>query len=57
MNTSAGLRNDEQIQTGQALTTPNLWLQKLSTRQPTLEMLEVSIKAFEAMLAQEEFSA
>lgn len=33
---------------------PNLWLQKLSTRQPTLEMLEVSIKAFECMLAGED---
>lgn len=36
------------------LITPNLWLQKLSTRQPTLEMLEVSIKAFELMLSKEE---
>ena len=33
---------------------PNLWLQKLSTRQPTLEMLEVSITAFELMLSKEE---
>lgn len=36
------------------LISPNLWLQKLSTRQPTLEMLEVSIKAFELMLSKEE---
>lgn len=36
------------------LITPNLWLQKLSTRQPTLDMLEVSIKAFELMLSKEE---
>ena len=37
-----------------ALITPNLWLQKLSTRQPTLEMLEVSITAFELMLSKED---
>ncbi len=52
---AAGMMNKSRLV--RALTTPNLWLQKLSTRQPTLEMLEVSIKAFEAMLAQEEFSA
>lgn len=28
---------------------PNLWLQKLTTREPDLEMLEVSIKAFKTM--------
>ena len=32
---------------------PNLWLQKLSTREPDLEMLEVSITAFNTMLAAE----
>jgi len=32
---------------------PNLALQKLSTREPTLEMLEVSIQAFNAMYAME----
>jgi len=29
---------------------PNLWLQKLTTRPPSLDMLEVSIAAFKAML-------
>jgi len=32
---------------------PNLALQRLTTRQPTLDMLEVSIAAFQAMLAKE----
>jgi uncharacterized protein YqhQ len=32
---------------------PNLWLQRLTTREPDLEMLEVAIKAFEEMRAQE----
>lgn len=32
---------------------PNLWLQKLSTRQPDLDMLEVSISAFNTMLSSE----
>jgi len=36
------------------LVRPNLALQSLTTRQPTLEMLEVSIAAFNAMLAEEE---
>ena len=29
---------------------PNLWLQKLTTREPSIDMLEVSIKAFNLML-------
>ncbi|MGI6250470.1 MAG: DUF1385 domain-containing protein [Anaerolineaceae bacterium] len=33
---------------------PNLWLQKLSTIEPTLDMLQVSITAFNIMLAGEE---
>ena len=33
---------------------PNLALQKLTTREPSLEMLEVSIKAFETMYAMEQ---
>lgn len=33
---------------------PNLWLQKLSTKEPTLEMLEVSIKAFNEMYAMDQ---
>jgi uncharacterized protein YqhQ len=37
----------------QALISPNLALQKLTTRIPTLEMLEVSIASFNAMLALE----
>lgn len=32
---------------------PNLWLQKLSTREPSTDMLEVSIKAFNLMLEAE----
>ena len=32
---------------------PNLWLQKLSTREPDLDMLEVSISAFNTMLSSE----
>jgi uncharacterized protein YqhQ len=37
----------------QALIKPNLALQHLTTREPTEEMLEVSIKAFETMYAME----
>jgi len=37
-----------------ALMQPNLWLQKLSTREPSLDMLEVSINAFKLMLMKEE---
>lgn len=33
---------------------PNLWLQRLTTRQPTLEMLEVSIFAFNSMIEKEQ---
>jgi uncharacterized protein YqhQ len=36
---------------------PNLALQSLTTRQPTLEMLEVSIASFNAMLEQEQIMA
>lgn len=32
---------------------PNLWLQKLTTREPDLSMLEVSIKAFNTMIKAE----
>ena len=32
---------------------PNLWLQKLTTREPSLDMLEVSIKAFNMMVEAE----
>ena len=32
---------------------PNLWLQKLTTREPSEDMLEVSIKAFNLMLEAE----
>jgi len=31
------------------LSQPNLWLQKLTTREPSIDMLEVSIKAFNLM--------
>lgn len=33
---------------------PNLWLQKLTTREPDLKMLEVSIRSFNEMMAKEE---
>jgi len=32
---------------------PNLALQRLTTREPSLDMLEVAIAAFQAMRAQE----
>lgn len=32
---------------------PNLWLQKLTTREPDLTMLEVSIEAFNTMIEAE----
>jgi len=32
---------------------PNLWLQKLTTREPDLAMLEVSIRSFNEMMALE----
>ncbi len=37
-----------------AIIKPNLALQRLTTRQPSLDMLEVSIAAFQAMIADEE---
>jgi len=37
-----------------AIMQPNLWLQKLSTREPSLDMLEVSINAFTTMLQKED---
>ena len=37
----------------QVLIKPNLALQRLTTREPTLEMLEVSITAFESMRSHE----
>jgi len=37
-----------------AIMQPNLWLQKLSTREPSLDMLEVSINAFKLMLMKED---
>ncbi len=36
-----------------ALLAPGLWLQRLTTRQPTLEQLEVSIRALEQVLERE----
>jgi uncharacterized protein YqhQ len=36
---------------------PNLWLQKLTTREPSPDMLEVSITAFNLMLAAEKSQA
>jgi uncharacterized protein YqhQ len=36
------------------LVRPNLALQHLTTRQPSLDMLEVSIAAFQAMRAEED---
>lgn len=37
-----------------AIIAPNLWLQKLTTREPSLDMLEVSIQAFNTMKAAED---
>ncbi len=37
-----------------ALIAPNLWLQRFTTREPSLEMLEVSIAAFKTMKAEED---
>lgn len=37
-----------------AMIAPNLWLQKLTTREPSLDMLEVSIQAFQTMKAEED---
>ncbi len=37
-----------------ALIAPNLWLQKLTTREPDLPMLEVAIQAFKTMKAEED---
>jgi uncharacterized protein YqhQ len=34
--------------------TPNLWMQKLTTKEPTKEMLEVAIAAFNRMYALEQ---
>jgi len=36
-----------------ALIQPNLWLQSLTTREPTLDMIEVALAAFERMYAME----
>ncbi len=36
------------------LIAPNLWLQKLTTREPDLAMLEVAIQAFKTMKAEED---
>ena len=36
-----------------ALIQPNLWLQNLTTREPTLEMIEVALAAFKRMYAME----
>jgi uncharacterized protein YqhQ len=33
-----------------ALLAPGLWLQRLTTRQPSLDQLEVSIRAFKEVL-------
>ena len=35
------------------LLAPGLWLQRLTTRQPTLDQLEVSIRALEEVLERE----
>jgi uncharacterized protein YqhQ len=37
-----------------ALLAPGLWLQRLTTREPTLDQLEVSIRALREVLALEE---
>jgi uncharacterized protein YqhQ len=40
-----------------ALLAPGLWLQRLTTRQPTLDQIEVSIQALQDVLAREEHAA
>jgi uncharacterized protein YqhQ len=40
-----------------ALLAPGLWLQRLTTRQPTLDQLEVSIRALQQVLERERVSA
>jgi uncharacterized protein YqhQ len=47
-------RNMDKSKFVKALMQPNLWLQKLSTREPSLDMLEVSINAFTLMLMKED---
>lgn len=46
-------KNMENSRVIRAIIQPNLWLQKLSTREPSLDMLEVSIEAFQLMLQKE----
>ncbi len=48
-------RNMEKSKFVKTIMQPNLWLQKLSTREPSLDMLEVSINAFTTMLQKEDF--
>ena len=36
------------------LLAPGLWLQRLTTREPTLDQIEVSIRALREVLAREE---
>jgi uncharacterized protein YqhQ len=47
-------RNMDKSRIVNAIMQPNLWLQKLSTREPSLDMLEVSINAFTTMLQKED---
>jgi uncharacterized protein YqhQ len=51
----AGKHQDNRILMG--LLAPGLWLQRLTTRQPTLDQIEVSIRALRAVLAREEQAA
>ena len=48
---AAGKHADNQVL--RALLAPGLWLQRLTTRQPSLEQLEVSIRALEEVLQRE----
>jgi uncharacterized protein YqhQ len=47
----AGRHQDNRVL--MTLLAPGLWLQRLTTREPSLEMLEVSIAAFTAMRSHE----
>jgi uncharacterized protein YqhQ len=47
-------KNMDESKFVKAIMQPNLWLQKLSTREPSLDMLEVSINAFKLMLMKED---
>ncbi len=54
MNICASVQNHIESSLMRALIAPNLWLQRLTTREPSLDMLEVSIQAFQTMKSEED---